>query len=789
MKKISLLVLVCMIFSLCFTSCSVLLAKDNTPEHTHSYATEWSFDATNHYNACSCGSQSNVAKHADDNNDGACDVCAIILDNTHVFDDEWTTDATNHWHAALCGHDVVDAKAAHTADDLGNCTVCGVKVSSPTIADVAAAIELALAQDYAAKAGTVFYHHMQYDYEYDYSYPVDSFSYFDKSEGYLHVLNLAEATETWYYAVGDSVWSVFNDSGVISANPYEYGEDNLTGYYFDGAILGYSEVAQAYGVANLIDALYFLGEESLITLESEVTTVDGETVYTFSFGTPYYAGVYVVEVAFTLDQHSYYIDKAYVGVASVEEGNGVITEYETDENGDYVYDENGERIVKSITLDENVELDFSSYYELTQGEENKAPASPENDLVSSFEVKDSEGNSVGETINVSKGTPFVLSVVPNGGNIALDPIKAVVTDADGNETWSVFTNVDESGLVSINAYAEGTYILTVSTAKCTAVFNVVVTAPAVETIEVGVYDDSVWEYVAKTEISIYVNGTVDFKALVNDGANEGYTYSVTGNEDAYSVYEDWGCHIATFTAVGTYTITVTSVEDETKTASLAVTVAEKNIDYSSILTGTYVTVDSMVQITVVFNPTDATSGTAIASANHPMQGEISTTFNYTVEGNTFTATAAEGGSTFFQSLYVNDDEEVCVVADFWDYVLVPYTASGDGEAVRVDGSDSYMDNVPTLDNENVTYITTVDAYGMLYFQLQYDGTTKYQVTITHDGGDDVICYSGAPMMPTMVPSGGYITLDDINSNALIIFESMNEYDDIDVTFTLTFTEI
>lgn len=775
-----------MIFSLCLTACG---DKNDEPAHEHSYGTAWSFDATNHYNVCSCGSQSNVAKHADDNNDGACDVCAIILDNTHVFDTEWTTDATNHWHAALCGHDVVDAKAAHTADDLGNCTVCGVKVSAPVIADVAAAIELALAQDYAAKAGTVFYHHMQYDYEYEYYYPVDSFSYFDKSEGYLHVLNLAEATETWYYAVGDSVWSVVNDSGVVAANPDEYSVDNLTGYYFDGAILGYSDAAQAYGVANLIDALYFLGEESLIALESEVTIVDGETVYTFSFGTPYYAGVYVVEVAFTLDQHSYYIDKAYVGVATVEEGNGVTTEYETDENGDYVYDDNYELIVKSITLDENVELDFSSYYELTQGEENKAPASPENDLVSSFEVKDSEGNVVGETINVSLGTPFVINVLPNGGNVNLDPIKATVTDVDGNETWSVFTDVDENGLVSINAYVEGTYILTVATAKCSVVFTLVVTAPAVETIEVGVYDDSVWEYVAQTEVSVYVNGTVDFKALVNDGANEGYTYSIAGAEGTYSVSEEWGCHIATFTAAGTYTITIASAEDETKTASLTVTVSEKNIDYSSILTGTYVTVDSMVQITVVFNPTDATSGTATASANHPMQGEISTTFNYTVEGNTFTATAVEGGSTFFQNIYVDTDENVCVVADFWDYVLAPYTESGDGDAVEVTGSDSYMGLVPTLNNETTTYVTTVTAYATIYFQLQYDGNTAYQVTITHNGGDDVICYSGSPMMPTIVPSGGYITLDDINYNPLIIFESVNETEDVEVTFTLTFTAI
>lgn len=44
----------------------------------------------------------------------------------HTFAEEWSSDATNHWHAATCEHkDEVSDKAAHTWGDDGKCTVCG----------------------------------------------------------------------------------------------------------------------------------------------------------------------------------------------------------------------------------------------------------------------------------------------------------------------------------------------------------------------------------------------------------------------------------------------------------------------------------------------------------------------------------------------------------------------------------------------------------------------------------------------------------------------------------------
>lgn len=46
-------------------------------------------------------------------------------EHTHTFASEWSSDATHHWHAATCGHDVVSDKAEHTLDEHGFCKVCG----------------------------------------------------------------------------------------------------------------------------------------------------------------------------------------------------------------------------------------------------------------------------------------------------------------------------------------------------------------------------------------------------------------------------------------------------------------------------------------------------------------------------------------------------------------------------------------------------------------------------------------------------------------------------------------
>ena len=71
-------------------------------EEVHNFAGDWKQDANEHWNECECGEDANRAAHADENNDGKCDVCdyqmaTIIPEDT---DDETsenleTSDTTN----------------------------------------------------------------------------------------------------------------------------------------------------------------------------------------------------------------------------------------------------------------------------------------------------------------------------------------------------------------------------------------------------------------------------------------------------------------------------------------------------------------------------------------------------------------------------------------------------------------------------------------------------------------------------------------------------------------------
>lgn len=95
----------------------------------HTYSAAWSSDAQFHWHAATCnhiGSIADQAEHADENNDGACDVCAYMGEHTHTYEDTWTIDNTQHWHAATCGHDVVADAADHVDESNdGVCDVCG----------------------------------------------------------------------------------------------------------------------------------------------------------------------------------------------------------------------------------------------------------------------------------------------------------------------------------------------------------------------------------------------------------------------------------------------------------------------------------------------------------------------------------------------------------------------------------------------------------------------------------------------------------------------------------------
>lgn len=95
----------------------------------HTYSEAWSSDAQFHWHAATCnhiGSVSEKAEHADEDNDGACDVCAYMGEHEHTFEEQWSNNESHHWHEATCDHDVVADAADHVDESNdGECDVCG----------------------------------------------------------------------------------------------------------------------------------------------------------------------------------------------------------------------------------------------------------------------------------------------------------------------------------------------------------------------------------------------------------------------------------------------------------------------------------------------------------------------------------------------------------------------------------------------------------------------------------------------------------------------------------------
>ena len=158
------------------TVCGYTMATETIPatgggEHTHSYGSEWKYDADNHWHECSCGDKKDVAAHtasdwiidtpatatADGTKHKECTVCGYTMatetipatgggEHTHSYGSEWKYDADNHWHECSCGDKkdvaahtasdwIIDTPATATADGTKHkeCTVCGYTMATETI--------------------------------------------------------------------------------------------------------------------------------------------------------------------------------------------------------------------------------------------------------------------------------------------------------------------------------------------------------------------------------------------------------------------------------------------------------------------------------------------------------------------------------------------------------------------------------------------------------------------------------------------------------------------------------
>lgn len=127
------------------------ITKTETPSiHTHTFASGWSNNETEHWHAATCEHttlKDGVAPHVyDDDKDATCNVCGYTRTIVHVheFETTWTTNETEHWHkckdsdctekSSLGNHEFVwteKTPAGFHVDKVekGTCSVCSYETT------------------------------------------------------------------------------------------------------------------------------------------------------------------------------------------------------------------------------------------------------------------------------------------------------------------------------------------------------------------------------------------------------------------------------------------------------------------------------------------------------------------------------------------------------------------------------------------------------------------------------------------------------------------------------------
>ena len=121
MKKRLLTILLSLVAATCLTFALSACGEKKTEceKNGHSFATEWTSDATDHWHKCAnCNEVSDKAAHVYDNDvDATCNTCGYerAAHTAHTAGTVWENDETNHWHVCTASgcEEKLDT-AAHT---------------------------------------------------------------------------------------------------------------------------------------------------------------------------------------------------------------------------------------------------------------------------------------------------------------------------------------------------------------------------------------------------------------------------------------------------------------------------------------------------------------------------------------------------------------------------------------------------------------------------------------------------------------------------------------------------
>ena len=268
---LALCLLIALSMTLCFVACGDE-EQNEEPKPSSSSSTAGNVNDNNNDDEDGENNGDNAGDNTDDNTD--------VVVHTHTFATEYSYDEENHYYAATCEHsDEKSGVEAHEYDEIGNCK-CGY-YKLPQITSIAQAIEIAKGNTGKLITSTM----STIEQSKYFGMSTYGFVWTEFNDDFVRIIVAKEYIDQYFYAY-DKYGEVFGVHVQIPFAPSideDTTEDSMNGYRFSVMVSEENETEiVAYGVEAFIEALY---ELALASAEegAEVGKTDGNK-FTFSVG-------------------------------------------------------------------------------------------------------------------------------------------------------------------------------------------------------------------------------------------------------------------------------------------------------------------------------------------------------------------------------------------------------------------------------------------------------------------------------------------------------------------------
>ncbi|MBQ8546464.1 MAG: hypothetical protein IJ437_05955 [Clostridia bacterium] len=309
----------------------------------HTYAAEWTSDATGHWHAATCGCEikGDFAAHTPvvGETSSACGVCEFVICAEHTYNNFYNAITEEHWFEASCGCDTVSGKANHADDNKdGLCDECAWTVCEHEFAAELSSNETS--HWYNATCGCYVNNGKADHVDEDEDGVCDTCTFKSAVKDTVDSLDSEASLNT---NSTESIKDKGATSSYDSSYTYEVLEDGRLSLYNEWGDMQFMYITLTDGVPTLIDDVYGNGEKAL-------TPVDGEDgayyytkgIYTYIIRIDDTSNIVNIETAWSAEKNSYY--KVYDNYIVVSDIYGNVKYYS-------YYGENG-KLLFVMTVDE-----------------------------------------------------------------------------------------------------------------------------------------------------------------------------------------------------------------------------------------------------------------------------------------------------------------------------------------------------------------------------------------------------------------------------------------------------